>query len=223
MKAQNYDIKSDLLFNGVGYVKELGYLEEFIDEAYGILEIENDDDEDFLWSDLMVADDGKIYAVASDSEATQSGDFYFKEVEFCDLPKSAKKIVADKMLDEFEDDVESQLHEIAQAACDGLQGWYIPIIAKIEEDNRIQLYAGSLVSRGTQLFSNDSRERCVGMMETWTPTYGVDDAERWARDCNTDPADFSYQDEVDNDILYNLDYSPIIEEVMSNLREWLVY
>lgn len=54
-----------------------------------------------------------------------------------------------------------------------MQGWYIPIIAKIEEDNRIRLYAGSTVSRGTQLISNDAREMCVGMMETWTPTYDM--------------------------------------------------
>ena len=222
MKANNFDIKANGLFNAVGYVKELGdYAGRYSQEAYEALEIEGELEND-EWCDLMVADNGKIYAVAGDSEATQSGNFYFKEIEFCDLPESAKSIVADKMLDEFEDDVESQLHEIAQAACNGLQGWYIPIIAKIEEDNRIRLYAGSTVSRGTQLISNDAREMCVGMMETWTPTYERDDAERWARDCNTDPADFDYDEEVSNDILYNLDYSSDIEQVIYNLREWLI-
>lgn len=103
MKAHNYDIKANSLFGGVGYLRELGYAGEFSDEAYSILETEDGEDEDeeeyeFLWSDLMVTDNGTIYAVASDSEPTQYGDFYFKEVEFCNLTESAKKAVVNLQL-----------------------------------------------------------------------------------------------------------------------------
>lgn len=221
MEPGNYDIKADALFNAVGYVEKLGeYNGEYTQEAFNLLKI--DDLGVTGWCDLMVADDGKVYAVASEEEGTQFGEFFFKEIVFDDLPKSAKRVVAKKMIKDFEDDVESQLQEIAKNACDGLQGWYVPVIAKIKAGNRIQLYAGGQVSRGTQLVSNDSRERCVGMMETWTPTYGRDDAERWARDCNTDPTDFDYDEEVSNDIHYNLDYFTLSNEVMEDLKEWLL-
>jgi hypothetical protein len=80
MKANNFDIKANGLFNAVGYVKELGdYACRYSQEAYEALEIEGELDND-EWCDLMVADNGKIYAVAGDSEATQSGEFFFKQI-----------------------------------------------------------------------------------------------------------------------------------------------
>ena len=80
MKVQNYEIKADTLFGGVGIIKELGdYAGRYSNEAFDALDIE-DELEDVEWCDLMVADDGKIYAVAGDTEAHNTGNFYFKQV-----------------------------------------------------------------------------------------------------------------------------------------------
>lgn len=79
MKVQNYEIKADTLFNAVGYVKELGdYAGRYSQEAYDALEIDGELENE--WCDLMVADNGKIYAVAGDAPGHAVGNFYFKEI-----------------------------------------------------------------------------------------------------------------------------------------------
>ena len=73
----NYDIKADSFFGGVGYLKEVG---EYQQEAYDILGIEGDLDDD-EWCDICIADNGKKYAVFGDTAAHNYGNFYFKEIE----------------------------------------------------------------------------------------------------------------------------------------------
>lgn len=80
MKAKNFDIKSSVLFNAVGYLKELGeYAGFYQDEAYEILgiddELENDE-----WCDIMVSRKGEIYAVYGDTPADFSGNFALKMI-----------------------------------------------------------------------------------------------------------------------------------------------
>lgn len=78
MKVNNYDLKSDNLF-GYGYLKELGtYAGEYADVAYDVLDVEEPSES--FWCDIMVSDSGKIYAVGSEDESTQFGEFYFKEI-----------------------------------------------------------------------------------------------------------------------------------------------
>lgn len=76
----NYDIKADSFFGGVGYLKEIGeYAGEYQQEAYDILDIEGEL-EDNEWCDICIADNGKKYAVFGDTEAHYHGNFYFKEI-----------------------------------------------------------------------------------------------------------------------------------------------
>ena len=79
MVVNNYDIIGDTLFCN-GYIKEIGtYAGEYMQNAYDILDIENQ--EETFWSDIMFNDENnKIYAVASEDEATSFGKFYFKEI-----------------------------------------------------------------------------------------------------------------------------------------------
>lgn len=78
MQVNNYDLKSNNLF-GYGYIKELGtYAGEYADVAYDVLDVE--DPSDSFWCDIMFSDSGKIYAVGSEDESTQFGEFYFKEI-----------------------------------------------------------------------------------------------------------------------------------------------
>lgn len=79
-KVRNWDVIANYLFDGVGYLKELGdYSSRYQQEAYEALGIDGELGED-EWCDLMETDKGYVYAVYGDTSGDMRGVFYFKRV-----------------------------------------------------------------------------------------------------------------------------------------------
>lgn len=76
-KVNNFDIKSTH-YTAVGVLHEIGsYSGEYQAEAYDILDIDGELEED-EWCDICENAKGEIYAVFGDTSGDQTGNFYFK-------------------------------------------------------------------------------------------------------------------------------------------------
>jgi len=77
-------MQSNTLFGAVGYLKEVGCAGDYAQVAYDfLLEKGIIDDHEFEgeeWTDVMIADNGAIYAVYGDISGTGIGTFKFAEI-----------------------------------------------------------------------------------------------------------------------------------------------
>lgn len=125
---------------------------------------------------------------------------------------------------EKEIDCYFDIHELyKEAEGQAWEGWYCPLWASInEEENEIELKLGGAVSNNTSFFEGDVHnvpKSWVGSIDCWRRTWGEDDAEAWAEECNGDVEDFDSDEFMWNEIC-NMDLDDEEKGIKKNIIEF---